>query len=1516
MTPTAVPPEFRKIELLGQGSTGTVYLVEERASGETFALKIFAAACAHEAGRRLLRECATLAHLRHPALCAVVRYGTTADGVPYVLKEYVPGKPLEPGPPGRRHEARVFLRPVLDTLAALAFLHHHGFAGLDLQPENVVERKDGRGVLIDVGLGLQAGGPQAERKGTHAADVYAAGLLLLHRLTGAAKAPAQFPAIAHWDHRLTLHLERIAQRAVAPAPGQSFETADALLTALCRVLGADRNEVLGVGENSLFVGPAKAQADADKWQKRLERGEGACLCLRGKPGMGKSRMLHEVAERAKLAGVRTLAWRFFPHAPFSPRECAVSLLNGQADDGSRWEGGNPEALARRFWRELGAAAGAPGAHVLVTVDDFQNADPLGREFFLAGVRLCAQGGAKHPFGLLLASTDPQPPGVETTTLQPLGRGDAARLLEQLMFPLRASAAVRRHLHQLCRGNPQRIHAYAGALSRGGAALPDCALLFRDQVPPQDEEGRSLLRFLSVFARPVSLAELGCASGLGTRVIARTLAALGGLVAAEGKGEGARRRFSLASDSVRHGIDESLSPREARRLHRACARAVERTAGKRKDAVTLASLVRHYALSGNTAQAASFLADATQALVRDGNTGRACALAALLAERDPSPQRRIEHALLLSDLAAQSGQHDLACKALAAALTHARGSRRGRLMRRLGIHHHLLGNEKKALELFERVFREYDPRKDLAELLEADAEHADMLISRGRFEEAQKSLARGLANLRVLERERGRPAIEQEITLRAIAGRLHLRKLAFEDAVRELRRALRLARGLRDERSQASILNNLAVAHNQRNEFASARRMFLAAECLSRRRGNEEVLLHIFNNLAVLDAKRGVTREAEKWLERARGCLAEVAGERPRFFADQAETVAMLTLGQAERAEVCAREAIRVGSATGDLPHVRFLEVYLAEALLERARYDDAERVLRPLVAHGAANPALGRMIDARLALVHARRGKSEAARKLIAARSEASGGAVAYLDAWNDFFLGMAQECCGDDGRRLLVDARAQFVGFGVPFGAARAACALLAAACRHRDEGAARTLVRQLESERLAPHGILDVELPLACAEAGLFLGEVERAREHLHVASGAIVGRSLPELDLRIELAWAQLALLAGDLPRAQQHRHRAVTLRAHLGERLSGNAREEFLGQRRWDDLRELEGRFALPAAASAPAREEDSYGIIAHSAAMRGVLESVRRIGPRDLSALVAGPTGSGKDLVARALHAIGPRRDAPFVVIHVPSLRAELFESELFGFVKGAFTGAERDHTGLLLAANGGTAYFDEIDALEPVLQAKLLRCLDRREIRPVGSTEVYALDVRFLASTTKDLRAPAARGEFREDLYWRIAQAEITVPPLRERKEDLPELVALLVRKHWRLGTPAPVVGPEALELLRGLAWPGNVRQLETALLRALLAWDDGKELTAEALTRALASPPRREPFSDDLLAGKDLPELHRSLDIAWLCARFADFDGNMTALATSLGMTRSSLYKWLRRLGVDPNSWRGHERG
>jgi two-component system response regulator HydG len=271
-------------------------------------------------------------------------------------------------------------------------------------------------------------------------------------------------------------------------------------------------------------------------------------------------------------------------------------------------------------------------------------------------------------------------------------------------------------------------------------------------------------------------------------------------------------------------------------------------------------------------------------------------------------------------------------------------------------------------------------------------------------------------------------------------------------------------------------------------------------------------------------------------------------------------------------------------------------------------------------------------------------------------------------------------------------------------------------------------------------------------------------------------------------------------------------------------------------------------------------------------------------------MILGESGTGKEIIARALHANGPRREGPFVAVNVAALPAELLESELFGHAKGAFTGATSDRHGLFEAASGGTLFLDEIADMPLVLQAKLLRAVQDGEVRRVGETSAFAVDVRIVCATHRDLDAHVDRGLFREDLYYRLRVLALTVPPLRERREDILPLAHHLLGRERRPGTGFSAA---AQELLLAHDWPGNVRELGNVVKHGA-ALARGGEVTPEHLPDPLRDGARRRRPATDL---RSLAEVEREhvFRVLELCG------GNQVEAARVLGVSRSTLWRKLR---------------
>jgi two-component system, NtrC family, response regulator AtoC len=284
-----------------------------------------------------------------------------------------------------------------------------------------------------------------------------------------------------------------------------------------------------------------------------------------------------------------------------------------------------------------------------------------------------------------------------------------------------------------------------------------------------------------------------------------------------------------------------------------------------------------------------------------------------------------------------------------------------------------------------------------------------------------------------------------------------------------------------------------------------------------------------------------------------------------------------------------------------------------------------------------------------------------------------------------------------------------------------------------------------------------------------------------------------------------------------------------------------------------------------------RADARFGeIVVGSPAMRQAMEVVQKVAPYDSPVLITGSSGTGKELVARMLHRESTRADAAFIPVNCGGVPEQLLESEFFGFVKGAFTGADRDKEGLFEAADGGTLFLDEVGELPGALQVKLLRALQEGEVRRIGATATTRVDVRVISATNRDLEDAVETGDFRKDLYYRLAVVPIHLPQLRARREEIPQLARHLLERHSsRLGVSVQGIAPEAMEVLLDYPWPGNIRELENVLERALVLTDGdtiGLDDLPEAVRRPAPDTPGIGVDGDDLSVKKHGAKLERHL--------------------------------------------------
>ena len=339
-----------------------------------------------------------------------------------------------------------------------------------------------------------------------------------------------------------------------------------------------------------------------------------------------------------------------------------------------------------------------------------------------------------------------------------------------------------------------------------------------------------------------------------------------------------------------------------------------------------------------------------------------------------------------------------------------------------------------------------------------------------------------------------------------------------------------------------------------------------------------------------------------------------------------------------------------------------------------------------------------------------------------------------------------------------------------------------------------------------------------------------------------------------------------------------------------------------------LVEVERALALSGGAASGADGEDSgwrSEIITRNPAMEDVLAKARLVAESDASVFIFGESGTGKELLARAIHKSSPRRDQAFVGINCSAIPEQLLESELFGHVRGSFTGATRDHKGLFLTANRGTLLLDEIGDMPPALQVKLLRVLQEKTVRPVGSTETHDVDVRVISATHRNLEAEMAAGNFREDLYYRLNVVALTLPPLAERREDIPLLAShFLSQVSAKYRRVVNGFAPEAMELLIAASWPGNVRQLYNVI----------EQSVALATTPIIPVSLAQQAIQHQLAEFASFEDARRRFEREYLTQLLKITEGNVTQAARLAKRNRTEFYKLLGRHQLDPKIFKSRQ--
>jgi DNA-binding NtrC family response regulator/tetratricopeptide (TPR) repeat protein len=1340
------------------------------------------------------------------------------------------------------------------------------------------------------------------------------------------------------------------------------ELADSLLQ-LQGVRGGGLARVRAAGGPTPTLGREEELAAADAFLDRVASGGSPrALLVTGSAGLGQSHLLREVKIRALTRGIRfylEAGYHGLATAPGSllrflgVREAAAGPRERRA--AVRWRrflarlrqprrpgtADSPDGERRlRHALEVSAAMQTRKEPAVLAVDGLQFWDEVSIELLIDLVRCLGgpdapapgKGGRctrPPPLGVIAGYREEGPAasllkelsahllgaGADAVSLRPLGVKDALELYRHRTGggedPEHDGLAV----YQETAGSPARIVALAAREApglRGAPSAPRAGGRFSSvHGPPAD-----ILRVLLALHRPASTVELA----LFTRLPVRRTPAM--LMILKGAGLAIEDESGYWTPS--DGAEKGLAPTGEgafRRAHRRIAEGLLRSARGGEDPRRIEA-VQHLAAARMARRAIVHGLPAARYLQATFQSRAALDLFRRLHALLPARARRtrLDVTLDMAGLHARTGCVDEGIRLLRELRLQggaARGSERRKVLLRLAVLHSRKGDCKLADSLFREGLggaaaagRELS-REDSLHFLN---EHAALKTFLGAYQEASRLCEEGL------RRTRGGRSIrirELSLNLRATLANIALRRFDFAAALEGLEKALGAAEAIGSLGNQAVILNNLGKVYSQCDRYEEAIASFLEAKrtCLRIDEGPSLVAVH--GNLAILRAKTGQPDEAERELADARR-LSLAAGPREQFFLDHAAGLTRLFTGRFAESEASFAAAIAAGQALGDRHVVEFDAVYRAESLIFLARYAEAAKVLLQLADLEA--PRTRMMALARLAFLAAMTGDDDRARALAAEHDAAEFQAVPFLDAWDALLLGWALAMArqGEEARSRLDLAGAFFREHGLKAFRDLARLARAEGLLIESGEGAAApsaAALKLLDGVEPRTSRLVSASYFLLRARLGRGGGRATEARQRsglLAEAGAALVANPLPEWHARIEALRLSLRPAGGDDERL------ALARREEIAEQLPPRSRPAYLGAAHWRAwTRPLRAeRPPAPGAAAAPVcgdaatrtieppvppsrRARDR--LISHSTGMKKLVAGIDRLRGSDLPVLIRGETGTGKELVARAVHEESLRRDRPFLVLDCAALPEALIEAELAGARAGAYTDQDVDRDGILARCAGGTVLLDGVEHLTLVAQAKFLRIIAERRVRPLGGAEEVSVDVRFLSATTKDLAHEAAEGRFRQDLLHRLQVVTVEVPPLRERPEDLPELIAALVSEGGEASQPA--MSPGARRRLESHAWPGNVRQLANVVAR--LRVQGGDPWTADDVGRAFGDEGSSTFFARNVLAAERLPILKERLEKDYILYHYKRLGGRTPELCALLGLNRRQLYNRLKRLGI-----------
>jgi serine/threonine-protein kinase PknK len=1440
------PPRYLPVRRLGQGGGGEVWEVEDKITARRLAFKVLAPDAGEHEVLALVREASALSGLEGLGVPHVVDFGSllsetsnagTRTARRYLVREMVEGQSLEDLLDDEREDAADWLEPLAQASEQLTVLHRSGLLHGDIKPANVIVGPSGRGTLVDLGLAapLREGGTlaagltpkyaapelMAGEPLTVRAEVYALGATLSD---GLARRGSSLP------DDVRLGLVKIAARATEGVPTARYPSVDELASALRRTAGL-KTSPIGPGAAWPIVG-LDATAQALK-HAAAALGPGEGLAVEGPRGSGRTTLVKRLAWTLGAEG-RAVATIDRPRGNMTAREAVE--------------------LELRAWDQR-------QGELVIVVDDVDVLDAAAKlALSLAserGARLVGVGTRDQVGSLAKRRT-------RTFDVPPLDTRAAEELVGRAVPSL--PDALRAHLVKRLEGRPGRLRAFLRRL--GSQAVVSAEDVDAILAAPSSSAGT--IPPSSSLSRPELLATIERALDQGR--IGEAAQALDELGGARDKSE--TGRVAIARARVLLGRGEA--PEAARLLETS-----RPAAGS--------PLLRAWGVAR------------ARAALRMGDYAGAAAHAARVTDDGPDDALRAEAMAIHGGASTYTGEHDKAREELerAVALAEKLGDKRavGMAQGMLAIAHQRAGRTKEARGAYEASLAAAEAagdaatvaamRQNLAGLAQAEGDfaaalgHYEAAVDMGRRSGVALAVQQALMNLAVLDVFLGRYArasasvdalVAEQHTMGPLA-RAQLLGIEAELATRTgdvvrgaelydecavayepLDRPLEviearlealytrarhgkadpglLARdfehlkkgagegGFREHAVLASLVEGtLALSAG---DEATAARAFDHALGEANTAGNREWAWRALDARARLAASQGAVAHARRDTEAALAMLEETAAKLPRdlreVFWDDPRRRA---LRQAHTATIVApppsnvpatgrsatiRQSVTAGTTTMTatvVPEDRL--AYVLEITRELAREHDLSRLLAKVTDHAVA-------------LLRAER------------------GFVVLANEHGELLAHAARDRKGDDPHAHFSRSVAEkVVQTGEP---------VLAVSARDDASLAQAVSVHQLMIQSIAC-------VPIRGAPP------VGRPIGALYVETRLRPGLRFQE-ELPTLLAFGDQAAIAIENARLLEENHKRAAELANTNQELAAakdrlaeilERRTEQLGVAR-RDLKQ----------ARAELRSHFGYhGLVGTSSAMRKVYATIERIKDTDVPILITGESGTGKEMVARAVHAAGARAKAAFLGVNCGAIPGNLLESELFGHVRGAFTGADRDRKGLFREAEGGTILLDEIGEMPVKMQAGLLRVLQEKTVRPVGGVNEEPVDARVIAATNRGLEQMVQEGLFREDLFYRLHVIEVRVPSLRERTEDIPPLMdhfmTIFAARYRR---EKKSLSREALRRMVSYEWPGNVRQLEHVLLNAWLM-SEGDEILPEDLQITEGS--RSRPSSSSSSSGTTTSE-------------------------------------------------------